>query len=122
MTDTLTDAKGRVLTLRTLTVLDQVRIMRAIGAEQSQNAPYTSVVMAACTVSDIDGVPLPMPRNERDIDDRIVRVGDDGFAIITAHLRQQTQAVQDAAEAALAEGTKADPLAPSEASPNTATS
>lgn len=112
MATVLTDSKGRKLTLRTLSVLDQARIMRAIGAEQAKNEPYVAVVMAACSIEQIDDVPVPLPRNERDIDDRIGRVGDDGFAMIQAHFTAEAARVRAAAEALLAGGEAApDPLA-----------
>ena len=112
------DAKGRVLTYRNLTILDQARIMRAIGAEQSKNEPYVQLVQAACSVNEIDGIPVPMPTNERAIDACIGRIGDEGFAAIVAYMNREMERMKEAAAAALESGEEkpANPLPPSEPS------
>jgi hypothetical protein len=107
----ITDAKGRKLVLRPLRVLDQVRLLRAMGPEQSGNAPYVNIVQAAAGVSEVDGVPLPFPRDERMIDAAIDRLGDDGMMAVALHHKSLMDAVLAAAEAA-AEGDAARPLVP----------
>lgn len=114
MSDIVTDAKGRKITTRKFNVLDQVKLLRAIGAEQSNNQPYVQIVMMAASVSDIDGVPCPVPTNERTIDAAIARIGDDGFAALMVDMRRQVDALEAAAEAAAdGEAKPTDPLAPS---------
>lgn len=114
MPDIITDAKGRKITTRTFNVLDQVRLLRAIGAEQSNNQPYVQIVMMACSVSDIDGVPCPVPTNERQIDAAIARIGDEGFAALMVDVKRQLEALEKDAEAAASGGeVKKDPLAAS---------
>jgi hypothetical protein len=100
MTDTITDAKGRKLTLRKLNVLDQVRLLRAVGPDQARNQPYFEVVTMAASVSDIDGIPCMIPTNERQIDAAIDRIGDDGFGALMVNMRKEIKIVEDAAEAA----------------------
>lgn len=112
MTEIITDAKGRKLTLRTLDVLAQVRLLRAIGPEQATNQPYVNIVQAAAMVADIDGVPQPMPVNERTIDAAIARLGDDGLMAVGLHQRALMEATEAAAMAAMEAGDKPDPLAP----------
>jgi hypothetical protein len=111
----VTDAKGRKLTIRRLNVLDQVRLLRAIGAAQSSNEPYVNVVTMAASVSEIDGVPVPPVTNERQIDAAVGRIGDPGFAAIMVNMNKEVAEVMAAAEAASndAEVVPADPLAPS---------
>jgi hypothetical protein len=94
------DASARVMKLRTLGVLDQVRLLRAIGPDQSRNEPYVMLVQAAASVCEIDGVPVPFPANERQIDAAIARLGDEGFAAISVHMRKAVEAVEAAAAAA----------------------
>lgn len=108
--DTIKDAKGRVLTLRTINVLQQVRLLRAIGPDQARNQPYVEIVMMAASVDNIDGVPIPMPTNERLIDLAIDRIGDDGFAALMVDMNRKFADLTAAAEVA---GAPSDPLAPS---------
>lgn len=111
MTDntTINDIKGRVLTLRKLGVVDQVKLLRAIGPDQSDNQPYYRMVLCAAAVSAIDGHPVPMPTNERQIDAAVERVGDAGFAAIMAHMKREADELASAAEAAL--GSDREPVA-----------
>lgn len=102
-TTEIRDAKGRVLKMRALGVLDQVKLLRAIGPAQSGNEPYVMLVQAAASVSEIDGVPQPFPTNERQIDAAVARLGDEGFAAITVHLRKAVAELEIAANAAAEE-------------------
>lgn len=114
MSDIVTDAKGRKFTTRKMNVLDQVKLLRAIGAEQSGNQPYVQIVMMAASVSEVDGVPQPVPTNERQIDAAISKIGDEGFAALMVDMRRQMEALEKAAEeAADGEVNTPDPLAPS---------
>lgn len=114
MAETITDAKGRKLTLRKLTVLDQVRLLRAVGGDQARNQPYVEIVTMSASVAEIDGVPVPPPTNERQIDALVSKIGDDGFAALMVYMQREVAAVQAAAEAAAdGEVKPADPLAPS---------
>lgn len=105
------DARGRRLVLRPLRVMEQVKLLRAIGPEQSRNEPYVGIVQAAAGVAEVDGVPLPFPQNERMIDAAIDRLGDDGLMAVALHQKALMEVAMAAAEAA-AEGGAADPLAP----------
>ena len=112
--EVITDAKGRKITLRKLNVLDQVRLLRAVGADQARNQPYVEIVTMSASVSDIDGVPVLLPVNERQIDAAIGRIGDEGFAALMVYMQREVAAVQSAAEAAAdGEVKPADPLAQS---------
>lgn len=111
---TITDAKGRRFTTRKINVMDQVRLLRAIGAEQSRNEPYVNIVMMAASVASIDDVPRPIPTNERQIDGAIGVIGDEGFAALMVDVKRQIDELTAAAEAAAdGEAKPADPLAPS---------
>jgi len=99
----ITDAKGRKITLRDLTVMDQMRMLRAIGPAQSSNQPYVQMVTCACMVTEIDGMPIPFPTNERAIDGVVQRLGDDGMSAVMvdmmAEMDRTMKAAQDAVEA-----------------------
>ena len=64
MNGSVEDARGRVLTLRPLTMLDRLRLFKALGPELSMNDAYLGVASLAASVSAIDGVPLPFPASE----------------------------------------------------------
>ncbi len=115
MLDVITDASGRKLTLRKLNVLDQVKLLRAVGPDQARNQPYVEIVTMAASVSDIDGIPMILPNNERQIDAAIGRIGDAGVAALMVHIQREFASVIKAAEAAAEDGEvkPADPLAPS---------
>jgi hypothetical protein len=114
VSEVITDAKGRKLTLRKLNVLDQVKLLRAVGAEQARNQPYVEIVTMSASVSDIDGVPQLIPVNERQIDALIGRIGDEGFGALMVYMQREVASVETAALAAAdGEVKPADPLAPS---------
>lgn len=101
MSEIITDARGRKLTLRKINVLDQVKLLRAIGPAQATNRPYVEIVTMSASVSDIDGVPMMIPTNERQIDACIERIGDEGFAILMVQMQREVAVIEAAAEAAL---------------------
>lgn len=110
----ITDAKGRKLTIRELTIMDQVRMLRAIGPAQSGNQQYVQLVTMAMMVAEIDGVPQPIPRDERTIDAMITRLGDDGMQACMIEMMRNMEETRQAAEAAMEAGDKPqDPLGPS---------
>ena len=98
--DVITDAADRKLTLRKLNVLDQVKLLRAIGPEQSRNQPYVELVFMSASVADIDGVPMLIPANERQIDANISRIGDGGFAALQVSVLKAVKEIEEAAQAA----------------------
>jgi hypothetical protein len=83
-----------------LNVLDQVKLLRAIGAEQSRNQPYVQIVNMAASVAQIDDVPCVMPSSERQIDAAVDRLGDDGFAAVMVNMQRRVDALMAAAEGA----------------------
>jgi hypothetical protein len=112
----LTDAKGRKLTLRNLTVLEQARLFKAAGSDAAMNQPYMNIVQAAVAVAMIDDVPYPMPRNEHTIEAAIGRLGDEGIAAVMAHQLASMRDMMRAAEEAVEAGEKAESPLPAPAS------
>ena len=80
------DAGGRVLSIRRLDALDRLRLFKALGAELSLNAPYLGVALLACSVTEIDGVPVPPPRTEAQLEALVKKLGDDGLAVASQAL------------------------------------
>lgn len=101
--------------MRSLDVLEQTKLLRAIGPAQASNEPYVAMVQMAAMVTAIDGAPIPTPRNELQIDSLIGRLGNDGFAALMVDMQRKIAKVREdaeaAADAAMQNGTQPDPLA-----------
>jgi hypothetical protein len=94
----VTDANGRKITFRSLGILDQARIYKAIGPLQAENGPYPRLATLAVSVVAYDDVPAPpMPLNDRDVEAAIARLGDDGFVAISLELNRRVEAKEIAA-------------------------
>jgi hypothetical protein len=75
----VTDTEGHRLQVRQPTVLDKLRLFKAVGSDMAQNEPYLGLALTACAVKAIDGVPVPHPSNEQQIENLIIRLGDAGM-------------------------------------------
>jgi hypothetical protein len=96
---TVTDSDGRRLDVRTLNALDKLRLFKAAGPALSRNEPWLGMALLACSVSAIDGVPVPMPADERGIEALVQRLGDSGLAAVASALRPEPDARAQAAVA-----------------------
>jgi hypothetical protein len=92
----VTDAVGRRLTIRRPTTLDRLRLFKAVGPVLGDNERYLGVAMLAFAVQAIDGVPVPQPVNEMQIEALVHRIGDEGV-----------QAIGDSLKAVISEGDSA---------------
>ncbi len=110
--EVITDARGRKITVRELTGLEQLRMLRAIGPRQSGNSDYGYMVECIMMVVDVDGVPMPKPTTEAQIDAAMQRIGDDAMAGVMLWRTQRIMAAQKAAEAAMAEQIAGEEPAP----------
>lgn len=90
-TVSVTDAEGRSLTLRRLTALDKLRLFKAVGPVLAHNQPYLGMAMLASSVTAIDGVPIPAPANEVQIEALVSRLGDAGIAAAAAALQPEAE-------------------------------
>jgi hypothetical protein len=87
-TTTAVDANGRRLLVRRLTALDTLRLFKAAGPVLAQNEPWLSMAGLAFSVMEIDGVPVPPPASEAQIENVIERLGDAGLAAIAVILTE----------------------------------
>ena len=95
----VTDAIGRTLTIRRPTTLDRLRLFKAVGPALSTNERYLGLAMLAFAVTAIDGVPVPQPANEHQIESAIDRLGDPAIDAIAATLNpEDTEGLATAAE------------------------
>jgi hypothetical protein len=85
------DRGGRRLALRRLTALDTLRLFKAAGPVLAQNEPWLSLAGLAFTVLEIDGIPVPQPVTESQIEILIERLGDDGLATIADTIGSQQE-------------------------------
>ncbi len=89
--DPVRDALGRRLELRRPTALDKLRLLKAAGPSLAQNQPWLTIALFAASVASIDGVPVPPPASEAQIEGLVARLGDEGLAAVAEALAQ-TQA------------------------------
>jgi hypothetical protein len=83
---TITDAQGRMLTLRRLTALDKLRLFKAAGPTLAHNQLWLGMATLACSVIAIDDVPVPAPAGEAQIEALVARLGNDGLDAIAEAL------------------------------------
>jgi hypothetical protein len=83
---TATDQTNRVLVARRLNALDKLRLLKAAGPALSENQAWLGVAMLAASVVEIDGVPVPLPTTEQQIEGLVGKLGDDGLDSIAALL------------------------------------
>jgi len=88
-----TEKKGRKLLLRRLTALDTLRLFKAAGPDLSQNTSWLSMAGLAFSVLEIDGVPIPPPTTEAQIENVVDLLGDDGLVTV-ADLLDENQSEQ----------------------------
>ncbi len=89
----ISDARGRELALRRLTALDKLRLFKAAGPSLAQNEAWLGMAALACSVAAIDGVPVPPPATEWQIESLVGRLGDDGLSAVSAAL--DDEAIRD---------------------------
>ena len=82
MADQLRDRAGRVIELRRLGVVEQLRLFKVLGPELSENRAYVGLARMAAAVAMVDGVPVPFPVNEAGIEAALERLGDDGVEAV----------------------------------------
>jgi hypothetical protein len=83
----VTDEAGRRLSLRKTSALDTLRLLKAAGPALSQNEAWLAMAGLVFSVTEIDGVPVPAPVNEAQIEALVERLGDFGLAAIAGFLQ-----------------------------------
>jgi hypothetical protein len=78
------DSEGRELSLRRMTAIDRLRLFKAVGPQLAQNTPYLGMAMLAASVCCIDGIPVPPPVTEAQVEALVSRLGDSGIAAAAA--------------------------------------
>ena len=78
----VTDAQGRRIEFRRPGALDRLRLFKALGPVLSDNTRYVGYAMLAYCVSAIDGVPIPVPATEGQVEMLVSRLGDAGLEAV----------------------------------------
>ncbi len=76
------DADGRQIEFRRPGALDRLRLFKALGPGLSDNTRYVGYAMLAYCVSAIDGVPVPAPASETQLEGLVNRLGDAGLEAV----------------------------------------
>ena len=97
---TVTDALGRRIGLRRPGALDKLRLLKAAGPVLAQNQPWLNMALYAASVTEIDGVPVPPPAAEAQIEALVGRLGDEGLAAVALALAPEQTAPAGIAAAA----------------------
>ena len=78
----LCDARGRRIRLRELNALDTLRLLKLAGPHLSMNQAWLSIATLAYAVTEIEGVPVPVPTSEAQIEAIVERLGDQALTMI----------------------------------------
>jgi hypothetical protein len=82
VTETVTDAKGRVIVVRRMNALDRLRVFELIGGENAANEAYLGYSNLAFSVESIDGNPLATPRLKMALEGSVKKLDDHGLAAV----------------------------------------
>lgn len=85
MDKTLTDARGRVLTVHEMDPADELDLFEACG-DNSMNRAWLGQAMMICSVVAIDGTPIPFPNTKEKVKALARQLGRDGMKAITDNL------------------------------------
>lgn len=92
------DSLGRKLKVKDPSILQESRLVRALGGDASTNNGYMmGYVMPAAMVVEIDGVAQPFPTTEMQVDAAIQMLGREGLAAVMAHFVEKATIAQNQA-------------------------
>lgn len=95
----VTDARGRTLKIVEPDVLTESRLVRMLGEDAAFNAAYMEAyVFPAVSVTEIDGVEMPFPTTQREVDASIQRLGREGIGAASLYRVNKRKAEQKKAE------------------------
>ena len=81
-----TDSRGRKLTIKKLTLLEEMNLMVAAGANKAAIPKWMQYASVVACVRSIDGERVDMPLTSRILDANVALVGSEGFAAAVAVL------------------------------------
>lgn len=90
MLDNVRDKAGRLIELRRLGVVEQLRLFKILGPELSENRAYVGLARVAASVAAVDGVPVLFPAGESGIEAVLERLGEDGVEAVAVAMTEET--------------------------------
>lgn len=91
-TFSIVDSKDRRFVVRHLTALDSLRLFKAAGPVLAQNEPWLSMAGLVFAVLEFDGIPVPPPVNESQIENLIEKFEESGLSAIALALAAENNA------------------------------
>ncbi|MDE1009668.1 MAG: hypothetical protein OSB38_28815 [Paraburkholderia fungorum] len=104
------DVRGRRLVIEQPDFLTESRIMRALGDAASNQHYVLAYVMPAVMVTHIDGVFVPFPTTNVQIEAAIARLGREGMVAVLTHIEEKAKAAHARAEGDAAANAEAEAL------------
>jgi hypothetical protein len=99
-TATVVDSRGRMIKIKKLSALDRMRLFKAMGAVHAENRMAAAYASAASAVTELEGLLVPPPMNEMQLDAIVGRLDEDGLEAVVNGLAALSPASEDiAAEA-----------------------
>lgn len=83
---TIVDSLNRKLVLRELSMLEEQDYLTALGPDVCTNQLVLGRAMIMARIASIDGVPIPVPRNNMQYRAMIGLVGREGTAAVILHI------------------------------------
>jgi hypothetical protein len=77
-TAAIRDSKGRTLTVKRLSVVEKMRLAKALG-EHSGNDSYSNFAVVGAAVREFDGSPVPFPMTNLQLEAIVQRLDDAGM-------------------------------------------
>ncbi len=93
--DPATDSRGRVLTIKKLSLREEMDVLAAAGAERADNRRWMFYATLAACVRSIDGHPLPPPASLRTLLANVDQVGAEGINAVIAFFKDDVEDVPD---------------------------
>jgi hypothetical protein len=84
---TVTDAKGHKLTVHEMDPADKLDLFEA-AAKNNGNGNWLGMALLACSVTAIDGQPIPMPKNPEQVKALARRLGNAGIDAVSVALSE----------------------------------
>jgi hypothetical protein len=98
-TASVRDSKGRLLTIKRLSVIEKMRFAKALG-EHNGNDAYSNFGVVAASVREIDGSPVVFPMTNLQLEALVQRLDDPGMeAALIALISVSAPAQQETLEA-----------------------
>lgn len=82
---------GRVIELRPMGALERLRLFKAAGQDLSSNDAWLGMAFVACAAAAVDGIPVPFPANEAQVEALVGRLGDTALGEMATALEEETK-------------------------------